>query len=178
MPRSRLHPELSQILGHGPNFGQAPAELCLLHARRAMPVARPSSSPSSHHFWSNLGRYGAALFGVAVGAAGFAIVFRQAIGLVFRGLYGGKSDVLSAFQGLPWYTRLILPICGGSLAGLLGAWAAKLKGGQGVGEVMEAVTLGRGRISLRLTLVKALGSWSAIVTGDPSCFASTARAVR
>jgi CIC family chloride channel protein len=54
---------------------------------------------------------------------------------------------------------------GGGLAGLLGTVAAKLKGGHGVGEVMEAVALGKGRISLRLTLLKALGSLLAIVSG-------------
>ncbi len=54
---------------------------------------------------------------------------------------------------------------GGGLAGLLGAIAAKLKGGAGVGEVMEAVALGKGRISLRLTVLKALGSLLAIISG-------------
>ncbi len=54
---------------------------------------------------------------------------------------------------------------GAGLAGFLGAIAAKLKGGHGVGEVMEAVALGRGRISLPLTLLKAIGSWFAIVSG-------------
>ena len=104
------------------------------------------------------------MLGVALGAAGFAVLFRHAIAIVFLRGYGA-SDVLSAFQGLPWYARLAWPALGGGLAGCLGALAEKLKGGHGVGEVMEAVALGKGRISLRLTLLKALGSWLAIVSG-------------
>jgi CIC family chloride channel protein len=131
---------------------------------RGNPTPTPSQSPASRLFWGNLARYVAALLGVAGGAAAFAVVFRRAIAEVFERSYG-QNDVLSAFQAVPWYARLLLPALGGGLAGLLGALAAKLKGGHGVGEVMEAVALGKGRISLRLTLLKALGSWVAIVSG-------------
>src|SRR5450432_557516 len=128
------------------------------------PSARPSRSPGSHFFWGNLARYAAALLGVAAGAAAFAVLFRCAIAVVFLHGYGAP-DVLSAFQALPWYARILLPALGGGLAGLLGAVAATLKGGHGVGEVMEAVALGKGRIALGPTLLKALGSWLAIVSG-------------
>jgi len=101
---------------------------------------------------------------VALGAAGFAVLFRHAIGFVFAHAYGAP-DVLSAFGRLPWYARVLVPTLGAALAGFFGALAAKVKGGHGVGQVMEAVALGRGRISLRLTLLKALGSWLAIVSG-------------
>jgi CIC family chloride channel protein len=125
---------------------------------------RASQSPFSRLFWSNLARHTLALLGVACGAAAFAVFFRHAIAIIFLRAYG-SPDVLSAFRALPWYARVAVPAFGGGLAGLLGAVAAKLKGGHGVGEVMEAVALGRGRISLRLTLLKALGSWLAIVSG-------------
>jgi len=91
-------------------------------------------------------------------------VFRHTIAWVFSHAYRA-ADVLSAFEGLPWYTRVAVPMIGAGLAGFLGAIGAKLKGGHGVGEVMEAVALGKGQISLRLTLLKALGSWLAIVSG-------------
>jgi CIC family chloride channel protein len=42
---------------------------------------------------------------------------------------------------------------------------SRLKGGGSVGDVMEAVVLGSVRISLRLTSLKALGSWLAVVSG-------------
>lgn len=127
-------------------------------------VGHPSLSPRSHFFWSNLARHIAALLSVAVGAAAFAILFRAAINLVFARLYRAQ-DVLTAFQLLPWYERLVLPALGGGLAGLMGLFASRLKGGGGVGEVMEAVVLGKVRISLRLTSLKAFGSWLAIVSG-------------
>jgi len=104
------------------------------------------------------------LLSVAIGAAGFAVLFRRAIGWVFARGYGAP-DVLTAFTSLPWYARIAVPTIGAGLAGFLGALGAKLKGGHGVGEVMEAVALGKGQISLRLTMLKALGSWLAIVSG-------------
>ena len=128
------------------------------------PAARPSQSPASSLFWGNLLRYATALLLVAGGAAGFAVSFRGAIAWVFSHGYRA-ANVLSAFSALPWYGCLLLPALGGGLAGLLGSIAARLKGGHGVGEVMEAVVLGRGRISLRLTVLKALGSWLAIISG-------------
>lgn len=122
------------------------------------------ASPRSRRFWSNLGRFALALLLVAVGAAAFAIVFRGAINLVFDNVYGAP-DVLAAFEALPWYARLLVPAAGGGLAGLMGTFASHLEGGAGVGEVMEAVVLGKNRISLRLTSLKAFGSWLAIVSG-------------
>jgi CIC family chloride channel protein len=77
----------------------------------------------------------------------------------------GASDVLSAFQKLPWYLRIVIPAVGGACAGAMGLLAAKLKGGQGVGDVMEAVAVGKGRISLVPTVIKASASWLAIVSG-------------
>ena len=47
----------------------------------------------------------------------------------------------------------------------MGIVAARFGSGYGVGDVMESVVLGRGRISLRVTLSKALGCWFAIVGG-------------
>lgn len=128
------------------------------------PTLRHSSSPGSRPFWGNFARYCFALLTVALGAATFAVLFRHTIAWVFLRGYGAR-DVLDAFEHLPWYARVLLPLLGASLAGFLGEISSRLKGGHGVGEVMEAVALGKGRISLRLTLLKALGSWFAIVSG-------------
>jgi CIC family chloride channel protein len=129
-----------------------------------MAVARDFVSPKRRDFVWNLGRYGAALLCVALGSATFAIVFRAAINFVFRQLYRAQ-DVLAAFQSLPWYACLAIPAVGGGLAGLMNSFASRLKGGGSVGDVMEAVVLGNVRISLRLTSLKAMGSWLAIVSG-------------
>jgi CIC family chloride channel protein len=126
--------------------------------------ARSSRSPRSQRFWSNLVRFVLAVLLAALGAAAFAVAFRGTINWVFAELYRAH-DVLAAFAALPWYARLVIPAVGGGLAGLLGSLASRLKGGRGVGEVMEAVVLGNVRISLTLTSLKALGSWLAIVSG-------------
>lgn len=109
-------------------------------------------------------RHSLAIALVAVVAAGFAVIFRIAINTVFTRLYRAH-DVLEAFQTIAWPWRLAVPAIGGGLAGAMSAVAARFKGGQGVGDVMEAVVVGRHHISLRLALSKALGSWFAIVSG-------------
>ena len=109
-------------------------------------------------------RHVVALLAVALGAAAFAIAFRGAVNLVFSRIYRAR-DVLAAFESLPWYGCLILPAAGGGIAGLTSFVASRLKGGRGVGEVMEAVALGNVRISLWLTSLRAFGSWLAIVSG-------------
>lgn len=94
---------------------------------------------------------------VAAGAAGFAMAFRTALQFVYRNLLGGR-DVLDAFMHLPWYFRLALPAVGGLLAGAM-------RRGQSFGDVMESVVLGKVKLSVRGTLLKALGSWFAIAGG-------------
>lgn len=123
-----------------------------------------SRSPTHPRFWTNLGAFVGALVVVALGAAGFAIAFRFAIQQVFTRAYGAP-DVLTAFTELPWYACLLVPALGGVFAGWLSQQASRLKGGRGLGEVMEAVVLGSVHISLRATLLKALGSLLAIVSG-------------
>jgi CIC family chloride channel protein len=73
--------------------------------------------------------------------------------------------VVTMFERLPRWARLVSPAVGGLLAGLVGLVGSRGKREQGVGDVMEAVVLGRRHISLRLALSKALGSWFAIVSG-------------
>ena len=104
-------------------------------------------------------RFVFALCLVAVAAAAFALDFRALLAFVFEVAYG-KHDVGSAFDSLNWAQRLVLPACGGLLAG-----AVTRRAGQGVGDVMEAVVSGNVRLSMRVTLRKSLGSWLAITTG-------------
>jgi CIC family chloride channel protein len=96
-------------------------------------------------------------------AAFFAVAFRLALsGLLTR--VANARDVVSAMQGAPVWVRLLVPAGGGLVAGLLGLLVAR-KGGKGVGDVMEAVVLGGGPLSMRVTLIKSLASWLAIATG-------------
>lgn len=107
-------------------------------------------------------RFVAALFLVALGAAVFAVTFRLSLTLVYRLLYGAQS-VVQAISGLPVWLRLTVPAAGALVAGLLSRW--RLSRTQGVSNVMEAVALGKVRLSLRVTAWRVAGSWSAIATG-------------
>ncbi len=112
----------------------------------------------------SLFRFGLGIALVSIAAAAFAIVFRWAVASVTR-LATGAPDVVAAMRTLPLGMRIILPAVGGLAAGALGLLVSKSRSAQGVGDVMEAVALGRIRLSMRATLLKSLGSWCAIVTG-------------
>jgi CIC family chloride channel protein len=101
---------------------------------------------------------------VAVAAAGFAIGFRTALAALVHGL-GGAGDVVSALRRLPWWQRIVWPALGGLGAGVLALATARSPQGQGVGDVMEAVVLGRVHLSLRVTLLKSLASFLAMAGG-------------
>jgi CIC family chloride channel protein len=131
-------------------------------AEAARPVSEPVVSPLPRR--RSRYRFGLGIALVAVSAAAFAILFRWALGFVTH-LATGAHDVVSAMGTLPVPLRLVLPALGGLLAGAVGMLVSKSRGAQGVGDVMEAVALGRIRLSMRVTLLKSLGSWLAIVTG-------------
>ena len=95
--------------------------------------------------------------GVAAGL--FGIAFRSGLSLGFRALFGAP-DVLTAFERTPMLWRVLAPALGGALAAGLGVVASRRAGGHGVAEILEAVVLGRGVISLRTALWKAAASGS------------------
>lgn len=108
-------------------------------------------------------RFVLALVVVAIAAGGFAIAFRAALAGAL-GAAAGVANVVDAMASAEWWWRLALPTAGALAAGLLSLTIAK-RGGGGVSDVMEAVALGRGRLSMTVTLVKSAASWCAIVLG-------------
>jgi CIC family chloride channel protein len=109
-------------------------------------------------------RFVLALVLVALGAAGFAIAFRLALSAAL-GVATRATDVVSAMRAAPAWVRFALPSIGGLVAGLFGLLAARGEPGGGVSDVMEAVVIGRTRISMKTTLLKSMASWCAITTG-------------
>ncbi len=124
----------------------------------------PSNTPSLRAEATSGLRYFAALLVVALGAAVFAVAFRSLLSVAFS-VTSGAHDVVSMFQRLPLWGRLLLPTVGGLLAGGVGLAIARESQRQGVGDVMEAVVFGRVHLSMRTTLLKSIGSWFAIVSG-------------
>lgn len=110
-----------------------------------------------------LAQFTVALMLVAAGAALFAILFRAALGALWGWAFHA-DDVVSAVRAVPWWQRLVFPAAGALLGGLAAMRAAGGPSGQ-VGDVMEAVVLGRVRLSLPRTLWKSCASWLAIATG-------------
>lgn len=108
-------------------------------------------------------RFVAALGLTAVAASAFAVAFRLALTAVYRRL--GGADVVEAVRALSPAARVLIPALGGLAAGLVGLAAQRLPSSHGVGDVMEAAVLGRVRLSLRVTLLKCLGSFAAIAAG-------------
>jgi CIC family chloride channel protein len=104
-----------------------------------------------------------ALVLVAVAAGGFAIVFRATLALTLHRV-AGAANVVEAMTGSAWWWRLGVPALGGLAAGLLSRVVAR-HGGGGVSDVMEAVVLGRSRLSLVVTTIKSAASWCAIACG-------------
>ncbi|MRG94735.1 chloride channel protein [Polyangium spumosum] len=109
-------------------------------------------------------RFVAGLLVVSLVSAAFAVLFRASLSFVL-GHALGEGDVVSAMRRSPPWMRLLLPPAGALLAGVLVALAARKPSGHGVGSVMEAVVLGRVRLSMRVTLLKSLGSFCAISSG-------------
>jgi chloride channel protein, CIC family len=109
-------------------------------------------------------RYAAAVVLVALMAAGFAVAFRASLAWTLQRV-AGAADVVTAMTRAPVWLRVLFPCTGGLIAGLVGRSLARAQGGQGVGDVMEAVVLGRVHLELGVTLRKSFASWAAIVTG-------------
>ena len=101
---------------------------------------------------------------VALAAGGFAVLFRVALVFVLQQT-SGNTGVVAAFTFAPAWVRLLAPTVGGLAAGLIALALGKNAAGQGVGDAMEAVVLGRVRLSMRVTLAKSLASFCAIASG-------------
>ncbi|UCE02653.1 MAG: chloride channel protein [Candidatus Latescibacterota bacterium] len=102
---------------------------------------------------------------VGLGAAGVALGVRWFSDLITRLAYGSSMDILEAVRSAPIVLRLFVPMAGGVVAGLLVQLAARLTGAGGLSAVMEAVTLRRGFVSVRRTLLTTFASISAMATG-------------
>jgi CIC family chloride channel protein len=120
--------------------------------------------PSRRAGFGTTPRFAAAVVLVAVLAAGFAVAFRASLAWVLR-LVGGAGDVVTVMTHAPVWLRLLAPAAGGLVAGLVARGLAGAQSGRGVGDVMEAVVLGRVHLRIGVTLLKSFASWAAIVSG-------------
>jgi chloride channel protein, CIC family len=110
--------------------------------------------------WRRRIRFVLALCVTAVAASLFAVSFRSLLAFLYGSAYGAHN-VVDAIASLKWWMRLLVPMVAATGAGML----ARLRGAQGVSNVMEAVALGNVQLSLRTTLSRVAASWVAIAGG-------------
>src|SRR3546814_19591304 len=67
-------------------------------------------------------------------------------------------------RGLPWYGRLLFPLCGDIVAGNLLCDSKKTKA-RANSDYMEAVAIGDGRLSIRQGLLRSLSSLCTVASG-------------
>ena len=75
------------------------------------------------------------------------------------------GDYVESFVLLPWWQRLLIPAIGGTLAGFTIYFGDRLKVGKSSTDYMEAIVLGDGVISSRLSLVKCASAMLSIASG-------------
>lgn len=120
-------------------------------------------SPSSAAVTS--ARFGLALVGTSVLAAGFAVLVRIALTHATRALFGADDPVDGFRRATSTVWTIAAPALGALVGGLVAVAAERFPKSHGVGDVMEAVVFGRGRVSFRAALAKALSSFAAIASG-------------
>jgi CIC family chloride channel protein len=103
---------------------------------------------------------------VLVGAlgAGATILFHEGMRLVQQIATGQSGSIVGVTRSLPWYGRVLFPMAGGAVAGVLLWAAARIKGGAH-SDYMEAVAIGDGRLSIRKGILRSLSSLSSVASG-------------
>ena len=95
-----------------------------------------------------------------------SVLFREGSRLLER-LFTGQNatGLVEAAVQLVWWHRMVIPIAGGLLAGLILHWAGRVLTVPRAVDYMEAVLVGDGRIGFRTTLLSSLSSLCSIASG-------------
>lgn len=93
------------------------------------------------------------------------VLFREGIRLLEWLVSGQDQGLVAAAEALAPWQRLLLPVAGGLLAGLILQQIGGLLRGRSTTDYMEAVAVGDGWISVRHSLVKASSSLVTVASG-------------
>jgi CIC family chloride channel protein len=99
------------------------------------------------------------LVGLAVGLT--SVVTAHIISFLQNQFWGSGQNLLGAASENPWPLRIIIPLVGGLLVGVIGWFFRVQTRGGGITTIMQAVSLKGGAISVRQTVPR---DWAAIVT--------------
>lgn len=95
-----------------------------------------------------------------------SVLFRGATEHVHALLTGYNGDLVASFALLSWWQKILLPTVGGALAGLTLRFASRFATkGKSSTDYMEAIVLGDGVLSSRMSLVKSLSALFSIASG-------------
>jgi len=106
------------------------------------------------------------LVAVVIGLiGGYGAVLIQFAIHSFQDILWGDTFTLDTIIATPWYWKIIIPVIGGIVVGLVIRFVAKEAKGHGVPEVMEAIALRNGIIRPRVVLAKLFASAYYIASG-------------
>jgi CIC family chloride channel protein len=86
--------------------------------------------------------------------------------LVFFGHVGARLPAIE-HTSLPWWARVLLPVAGGLLVGLMARYGSERIRGHGMPETIEVVLTGGSKVAPRVAVLKPLSAAISIGTGGP-----------
>jgi len=130
-------------------------------------IAYPSQLIRLRNISLSGGPYVLLLYAVPAGIAGALTTmgFRAALDSLLIMILGHTGDMAMLAAQTAAITRLVVPTCGGLVAGLLLLFSQRYAQKVDHPEYMEAITIGNGRLPVRHTLIRSLASLSSIATG-------------
>ncbi len=119
-------------------------------------------------FYRAVERYNILLWAGIVGILGglSSIFFRKILDLLAEVFTGYSGDMVDVFQYLPAWQRVATPALGGIAAGLVLYAGTRFAANQkGTTDYMEAVVLGEGKLSIKMSLTKIFSSMFSVASG-------------
>lgn len=92
------------------------------------------------------------------------MAFYEGIHLFQRTFFGQQGAVEDVIHALPWWARLLAPVFGGLVAGILLVWAGRY-GNNKPSDYMESVAIGDGQLSVREGLLRSVSSLFSVASG-------------
>ncbi len=94
-----------------------------------------------------------------------AVAFREGIRLFELALTGHVGGLVLSASLIPWWERILVPVVGGLLAGLVMHYGARALQARRAVDYMEAIVVGNGVIGARSTLIRSVASLFTIASG-------------
>jgi chloride channel protein, CIC family len=107
------------------------------------------------------------ILAAAVGVSGAfsALLFRSAFAYILHLIDAHGTGAVAVAEFLPWWGRLLLPMVGGLLGGMLLKYGLHRMPRRGADDYLDAIQIGEGVLSLRQAVIKSLSSLCSIGTG-------------